>query len=280
MEFYQSEKISPSTTKITNIGDVACFLVEGSQRAVLIDTGTGAGDLKAHVKKLTDKPIEVILTHGHSDHAAGAAPFDTVYLSEGDWELVQYHASMDMKKGYISFILGERYSEVSEDELCPERTTGYLPLKDGQTFDLGGVTLEAISVPGHTQGMTCILNREERTILFGDACNPAVFLWDQEAVSVEEYRESLLHLKTYEDRYDTIYLSHGMTTVDKAILDNVIAVCDDILQGSSDAQPFYFMDYQGLKLAKAADENRNRLDGGLGNIVYNEKKIFKSQVGV
>ena len=103
IEFFVSEKISPSTTKITDITGVAMFLVEGSEKAMLIDTATGAGNLKAYVDTLTDKPVEVLLTHGHCDHAGGAAPFEKVYLHPADWELVKHHATMDMKIDYVRF---------------------------------------------------------------------------------------------------------------------------------------------------------------------------------
>ncbi|MFJ5760653.1 MBL fold metallo-hydrolase [Neobacillus sp. NPDC093182] len=52
------------------------YLVEGTVRAALIDTGTGVGDLKAYIDNLTDKPYFVMLTHGHVDHAMGAPAFD------------------------------------------------------------------------------------------------------------------------------------------------------------------------------------------------------------
>jgi glyoxylase-like metal-dependent hydrolase (beta-lactamase superfamily II) len=152
-----------------------------------------------------------------------------------------------------------------------EKQSPYLDVQDGQLFDLGGITLEAVAVPGHTQGMTCVLNREERSILFGDACNTAVFLWDDEATDVATYKESLKRLQTYEDRYDTVYLSHAMITIEKNILENVLDVCDDILNGTADNQPYAFMDYEGIMLAKATDASMMRLDGRLGNIVYRRK---------
>lgn len=275
MEYFTTEKISESTTAIRDITGVYCYLVEGQDRAVLIDTATGCGDLKAFVESLTDKPLSVILTHGHCDHAAGAAAFDEVYLNEEDWELVKKHATMDGKKDYVRFVAGEDvFAEIPEDAWCPERTAPYLPLDDRQVFDLGGVTLEMVAVPGHTAGMVCVLNRGERTILFGDACNPSVFLWDEEATSVEKYRDSLLRLKERENEFDRVLISHCAPDVDKKVLDGVIEVCDEILAGKADAIPFRFMDYQGLLLAKAEDENGNRKDGGLGNIVYHSGKIF------
>ena len=152
----------------------------------------------------TNLPIFLVLTHGHCDHAGGAAYFDDVYLSEADWDLVEYHASMDIKTDYVNYCSPDIYKKLTGDDFCPVRTNGYKPLQNGQIFDLGGIKLEAVAVPGHTQGMTCILNEKERWILFGDACNPSVFLWGEGSLSVEEYRESLCNLKKYEERYDTV----------------------------------------------------------------------------
>jgi glyoxylase-like metal-dependent hydrolase (beta-lactamase superfamily II) len=271
MGFYTHKKITDSTTCIVDGTGVHCFLVEGTKKAMLLDTANGVKGLKEYVEQLTSLPVEVLLTHGHCDHAGGASAFDTVYLSKADWELVSCHASMESKMGYVKFCGGEAGAGMTEDDLVGEKTTPYLDVQDGQTFDLGGITLEAVAVPGHTQGMTCVLNREERSILFGDACNTAVFLWADEATDVATYKKSLERLKTYEDRYDTVYLSHAMITIEKDVLETVMDVCDDILNGTSDDQPYAFMDYEGIMLAKATDAAMNRVDGKLGNIVYRRK---------
>lgn len=245
---------------------------------MLIDTGTGAGNLKEYVQGLTSKPLIVILTHGHSDHASGAAHFEQVYLNETDWDLVKYHASMEMKMDYVRFSNPDAYKELEEKDFCPVRTDGYLPLNDGDRFCLGGIDLEAVALPGHTKGMTCILNIQERSILFGDACNVAVFIWDKEATTIETYYKNLQRIKTdYEKRYDTVYLSHGALKIDKGILDGVMEVCQEVMDGKADEVPFQFMDYEGIKLAKAADASGNRADGGIGNLVYKPEKIFDKQ---
>lgn len=271
MEYFVSEKLSRTMTGITDIAGVHCFLVEGSERAVLIDTGAGAGNLKKYIAGLTELPVDVILTHGHCDHAGGAAGFDRVYLAEADWKLAEYHATMERKIEYVRFAAEEQAEHVAEEDFAPVRKKAYLPLKDRQIFDLGGVTLKVIAVPGHTAGMVCVLNVEERSILFGDACNPCVFLWDEESEDVSVYKESLENLKKVEKDYDTVYLSHGPYRTEKKILDNVIEVCDTILAGKADNQPFDFMGYEGILLAKAADANGMRKDGIMGNIVYRRK---------
>ena len=68
---YRVEKIADGTWRIDEGGLDALYVVEGADRAVLIDTGSGTGDLDALVRSLTEKPYEVYLTHGHVDHAGG-----------------------------------------------------------------------------------------------------------------------------------------------------------------------------------------------------------------
>jgi glyoxylase-like metal-dependent hydrolase (beta-lactamase superfamily II) len=60
------------------------YLIEGKEKAALIDTGVGVGDLKPFIRELTDKPLIVLVTHGHVDHALGAVSFDEVYMSHID----------------------------------------------------------------------------------------------------------------------------------------------------------------------------------------------------
>lgn len=272
MEFFEAERISPSTTKITILNNVFCYLVEGEKQAALIDTGMGVGDLKAFVETLTDKPIIVILTHGHVDHAGGAAAFENVYLHEKDLGLIKIHDTIERKWLYVSRVMRNKLDGLSREELCPERKDGYLPLKDGQHFKLGGVTLEIIHVCGHTQGSVCILNQQERWMVFGDSCSPSVFLWSEESTNVETYLKSLMRLKSYEKCYDTVYLSHGATTIDKCILDGVIELCKEIMEGKDDGIPYPFLDFEGLKKAKETGFSFMRKDGGLGNIIYREEK--------
>src|SRR5271168_251764 len=44
------------------------YLIVGTQRALLFDTGMGIGDLKKIVKQLTNLPVAVLNSHTHDDH--------------------------------------------------------------------------------------------------------------------------------------------------------------------------------------------------------------------
>ena len=47
------------------------YLLIGEEKAMLIDSFYGQGDLRAFVETITDKPVIVANTHGHFDHTGG-----------------------------------------------------------------------------------------------------------------------------------------------------------------------------------------------------------------
>lgn len=63
------------------------YLLLGRERALLLDTGLGVGNLRREVEALTDLPVSVALTHVHWDHIGGCAQFaaPAVHEAEADW---------------------------------------------------------------------------------------------------------------------------------------------------------------------------------------------------
>ena len=74
-------KIADGVTLIKGIDFECCiWLVEGSDGALLIDTGLGIGKLREEVEAYTSLPYKVVDTHGHGDHSGGNYQFDEVYM--------------------------------------------------------------------------------------------------------------------------------------------------------------------------------------------------------
>ena len=94
---FRTERISTRVTRIFGFNTELMYLVEGNERAALLDTGSGFGSLRGCVEALTDKPVIVLLTHGHTDHALGAAEFDEVYISPLDEAVYSVHSVMDYR---------------------------------------------------------------------------------------------------------------------------------------------------------------------------------------
>jgi glyoxylase-like metal-dependent hydrolase (beta-lactamase superfamily II) len=279
--FYRLEQITPHITRIWDVSGTAMYLVVGSESALLIDTGIGVGSLKAMVESITTKPITVLLTHGHVDHAMGAGEFERVYMRTADIPVYKNHSGMTVRQGYVSgaAMLGADPRLLAQvqasDYLAVKDAENILPLSDRRVFSLGDISVEVFAAPGHTPGSVVALIPQERILILGDACNAFTYLFDEYCPSVAQYKENLLRLQAEtDDKYDRTLYSHGMGEGTVHMIANVIAVCDDILSGKTDAVPFHGVNGELVRIAKAMDFKRfGRVDGGEGNIIYDPNKI-------
>lgn len=273
LNFFKSEKITESIIRIFGPTGEIMYLIEGSNRAALIDTGTGVGNLSEYVKELTDKPIIVILTHGHVDHASGAPNFKEVYMNHADDEVYKEHISFEVRKGYVKAQYRDFDKIKESDYVQPKSSSVYKELREGDTFDLGGINLEIYNAAGHTPGQMAALFKEERILMTGDAANQATFLFDQFSHGITSYEKSMKDLLSKTNgKFDKILLSHGTGDAPKELLENIIQLCEDIKAGNADDVPFDFMG-QRAYIAKKANEQFERVDGGVGNIIYSKEKI-------
>ncbi|MBQ6221336.1 MAG: MBL fold metallo-hydrolase [Solobacterium sp.] len=275
MFYYTLRRIDDQIYSITDEAYVHAFLITGDKQALLVDTCCGLGDIREAVREVTDLPVTVWCTHGHLDHMGGASVFDKVYLNPADRRLALKHSGKFMRVQYVKRILRDQY-HFTEEEFVPGKRTGYLPLEDRQTLDLGGITAEAVYFPGHTPGMTSVLLREKRVMILGDACNRLTYLMLEESGSVEEYRDVLLSFRDrYYDQFDYALVSHDDEIVEKEIIPNTIEVCDEVLFGTDDHSPRIFFIYEGILAKKIIEHRPVRVDGKVGNLAYHKDKVFK-----
>lgn len=269
MKYFTHERVSDHVYRITDVTEVCCYLVVGTKKACLLDTCNGIGNIKEYAETITCLPIMVILTHGHLDHMGGAGLFDDVYMSKEDLPVFKKHGDMKFR---IEDTNAHSPVKIKEEEFIPTYQGEIKDIQDKDCFDLGDVTIQMLHVKGHTPGIMCPLIVEDRCIIFGDACGVGVLLFDEFSSCVSEYRESLIHLKQYEDAYDAIYRNHGTFTSSKELLDNVIACCDLILTDSDDRIPVAFHGIDLFACHKQAENGHGRADGKEGNILYSIEK--------
>ena len=278
-KFFTAEKITDRVTRVGGMGGELCYLVEGDSAALLIDGLTGVGSLKAFVRELTELPVTLAVTHGHIDHVGAAWEYGQVCVHPADMALMYepMHASVSSRLGFVGSRGGrapKRETEPTEADVPPARPVKAFPIREGDVFDLGGVEIEVIEVPGHTEGTVVFLDRAARILFSGDACNLNTLLNLPGSTSVARYRESLLHFKAYQDAFDVMYGGHGPVAVPNSIIDDGIALCDRVLAGEDDALPVPSMipEHTG-RLAARRGEDYHPLCGGLCNIVYDENGV-------
>ena len=80
-----------------------CYLLEGNDRALLIDTGLGICNISEEVNKLTDSPIIAVATHIHWDHIGGHKYYPDFYAHEAElnWLSGEFPLSMNTIRGMV-----------------------------------------------------------------------------------------------------------------------------------------------------------------------------------
>lgn len=271
---FKTEKVSDRITRIYAFSSELMYLVEGSERAALLDSGSGIGFVRPLIEQLTEKEVIVLLTHGHVDHAMGASEFpaENVYINQEDAYIYKEHGTYEFREDGL-FLMERGTDQVvpAEDFTPLQPITAYNDLKEGDRFDLGGISVEMYACPGHTRGSMVMLIPEERTLLLGDACNGFTFVFEDYSTSLETYQKSLIRLETVlKGKYDTVLASHGDGRSVSDIIEENIRLCGRILERKDDKAPMEFRGHRGL----IAD---TKAEPGHGNIVYHPDHLFENR---
>lgn len=175
---YQINKINEAITCILDRYQEALYLIEGDEKALLIDCGMDQESLNDVVSTLTDKEIIVALTHGHIDHIGQSGDFKDVYMNPLDRELYQSHMHMSMEHFQSD---GLNFKAIQEIQDMPE------------FFDLGNHIIDVIPLKGHTAGSVIFVSRLYHSVFTGDAIGSGCGCWMQldESSHISEYQRSL-----------------------------------------------------------------------------------------
>ena len=73
-----------NTWEIDEFDCASIFLLIGEEKAMVIDCGMGIGDLRGAIEMITDKPLIVVISHGHVDHTGNARQFDEIWINPKD----------------------------------------------------------------------------------------------------------------------------------------------------------------------------------------------------
>ena len=197
-------RINEGTYRIEDNG-VRFFLLEGTEKAILIDSGRGTPDARAIAESLTALPLMLLNTHADPDHISGNGAFDEVYMSPA--EEAHYR-----EKGGSNRVV---------------------PVRGGDEIDLGGRPLKVIDNPGHTEGSIAVLDVLNRVLIGGDSIqNGNIYMFGAHR-DMKKYAESLRRILAEKGCFDTVYPSHGDFPVYPDIIENLITGAERIMNGEA-----------------------------------------------
>lgn len=232
------------------------YLVQGRRASMLIDSGYDEAKdhaaRMAYVRSAGGPPIMgILVTHRHRDHAGGAVQL----RRDTDAPILAHHLDREA-------IERERFQgEAQVDE----------ELRGGETFDLGGLTLEVIHVPGHTMGSVAVLLRERNALLSADTVlGVTTTLVRPGEGDLRLYVESVARLRDVAPR--VIYPGHGGPVTDPvARMEELIEhrrrreeqVLAQLAMGActvTDIRDALYADIPESRLAIAAEQVQSNLD--------------------
>ncbi len=205
-------KLEKNMWVVETSDNTTMYIIEGSKKAMLIDNGTKCEKLDEVIKQITQKPLIVMITHIHPDHAGNIKYFDQIYFHPGDTVLMR-----TMKVAYSGKI-------------------NYV--KDGEKFDLGGTTIEVLFTPGHTPGSIVLLDRKAGNCYSGDAFGSGqVWMQLEPHVSMAIYAQSCRTMEALMDKGITkIYCGHYpyvKKAYDKTYITEMRQLAEELSKGTA-----------------------------------------------
>jgi hydroxyacylglutathione hydrolase len=150
-------------------------VIVGDEKILVVDSGMGlTGELRTYIESVvgTDKPMICTCTHGAIDHAGAACLFDERYCSSRDTFMFPRIFNNGIRLADLdAFGLSNPEIIAYCKENLHDNETGFRNVDEGHVFELGGVKIEVIAMPGHTPGSLAYFFREEKVCFTGDAIN-------------------------------------------------------------------------------------------------------------
>lgn len=233
------KKLSDDLYVITETESVHCYVILGSEKAVVFDIGYGYENIMPLVREITPLPVMLVLSHGDPDHGLGASQFDDVWLHELDYGKLLWNDTLQMREralGYRLKKMPELAGEIDEkayfEQHIYQHTTPHF-LKDHELIELGGKTLEVLHTPGHSYGHIMLLDKQKKRLFSGDQVtlhNIWYFGSSDQQASFHTARESLRKILARSSEYVDIYPAHDEIPIDSQVVVDLLECLESELR--------------------------------------------------
>lgn len=229
--WFEVYEIRPGVFAIYEPGqweEVISYLIVGSKRALLFDTGLGIGNMKKLISEITPLDPIVINSHTHFDHVGGNYQFQEVFGTETEFTRNnakgQSHEQMKEVVGKEA-IWKPTPAGFSAENYMSRPFSITKTLDDGDRFYLGNRTLEVVFTPGHTPDSLCLIDRENRLLFTGDTFYPAPIYVYLPGSDFKQFSQSAALLAGLQNDVDFLLTAHNETLLSSNNLSKLKNAC-------------------------------------------------------
>ncbi|WP_105615620.1 MBL fold metallo-hydrolase [Vallitalea okinawensis] len=237
-DWFRVNLVAKNIYAIDDHGHDTIYLIVGSEKALIIDTGWGVGNLRDVISKITNLPVILVNTHGHPDHVSGDYQFDNVHICEDDIPILEGCFKEENRLWALNNPLHGPYPKTFSTESWIQSDLGnIIPIKSGHTFDLGNKIIEVIKLAGHTPGGIALLDKDEKILFSGDSIIKGdIWMHLDHSESLSTYLLCLENLLSQLSMFDIILPSHG-EPIKPDIIYELIEGIQAILGGQKKGKP-------------------------------------------
>lgn len=232
---------------------VYSYLLLGRDRALLIDSGTGVGDIRAVVEEITRLPVTLLNSHAHWDHIGGNFRFDEIWIHEAEAAALEWTRGNSYLQRWFApaNLSGPLPPGYTVDALTIPASKANRLLTGGETIELGGRTPRVLHAPGHSAGGLVIVDDDNRFMLSTDVVYAGQLYAFNDDSSIEDYRTTLRMLAREATGLTALFPSHNASPIDPAIIGRMATAMDEIAAGrppesSADGRDTYAFDGFGV----------------------------------
>ena len=190
------------------------YLLLGGEKAMLVDTLQGIGDLKSVIDQLTDLPVIVMNTHSHYDHVSSNYQFDTIYGVNMPYTInnAKGHSNAEIRGNVTPETIWKNLPSNFSFEFYESKAYEIDKfVADGEIIDLGGREIQVTFIPGHTPDSVILVDKQNRMMLTGDTFYPAPIYVHSDTSSFQEFFLSAQIMFGFKDDVDYLLPGHNET---------------------------------------------------------------------
>lgn len=203
--WFTTERLDEDTFAISeerHWEETHCYLLCGTKKAVLIDTGLGVANIKQIVDGLTPLPVVVMTTHAHWDHIGGHKYFAAiaVHEAEKEWLSGRFPIPLQVVKNNLMREPCDFPADFRVEEYQLFQRGANIVLHDRDCVDLGNRKLVVLHTPGHSPGHCCFYEPERKTLYAGDLLYKGCLDAFYPTTDPQLFRQSIRKVRTLDIR--------------------------------------------------------------------------------